>query len=169
MEYVLKYSGRRTLAAEISRTGEVIVRAPYGMSKARIENFLAQNSEKIEKAVNNAKHRKTMYSSGDAEAEFLRKKAEEIIPQRVKYYSQIMGVEPQSVRITSATKRFGSCSNRGTLCFSLNLMQYTQDVIDYVVVHELAHLAELNHSKKFWAIVERYIPDYKEKRAKLKE
>ena len=110
-----------------------------------------------------------MYSSNAPEAEALRKKAEEIIPQRVEHYAKIMGVEPKSVRITAAQKRFGSCSSRGTLCFSLNLMQYPSEAIDYVVVHELAHLIELNHSKKFWSVVEKYMPDYKKRRTMLKE
>ena len=79
-----------------------------------------------------------------------------------------MEVEPKGVSITSAQKRFGSCSNKGRLCFSFNLMQYPDEAVDYVVVHELAHLKELNHSKKFWAIVECYMPDYKSRRAMLR-
>lgn len=169
MEYRLIRSARKTLAVEISRDGEVIVRAPLKMPKQYIEKFLSERHERIEDAIERTRERKPMYSSSAPEAEALRKRAEEIIPQRVEYYAKIMGVEPKSVRITAAQKRFGSCSSRGTLCFSLNLMQYPGVAIDYVVVHELAHLVELNHSKKFWSVVEKYIPDYKKRRAMLKE
>ena len=91
------------------------------------------------------------------------------IPPKVEYFSKLMGVEPCSVRITGAQKRFGSCSSKGNICFSFNLMQYPEEAVDYVVVHELAHLIELNHSRKFWDIVEKYIPDYKVRRQMLKE
>lgn len=169
MKYTLIRSGRRTLSAEISRGGEIIVRAPYKTPQANIEKFLDANREYIEKAVERAQKRKIMYSADSPEGEILRKKAEDYIPKRVEYYSEIMQLKPQSVRITSAQKRFGSCSNQGRVCFSFNLMQYPLEVVDYVIVHELAHLSELNHSKKFWAIVEKYIPDYKKRRALLKE
>ena len=169
VEYRLVRSGRRTLAAEITREGEIIVRAPYRMSKQHIEKFLDDNKERIERATNRAKARKPSYSSDAPEAEELRRKAEALIPPKVEYYAKIMNLEPKSVRITAAQKRFGSCSSRGTLCFSFNLMQYSEAAIDYVVVHELAHLVELNHSPKFWSVVERYMPDYKKRRAMLKE
>ena len=169
MEYTLKRSGRKTLAAEIARGGEVIVRAPYKMPKEQIEKFLYENREKIENAVKRAKTHKLMYSADAREAELLRQKAEKIIPPKVAYYANVMNLKPTSVRITSAQKRFGSCSSRGTLCFSFNLMQYSDRAVDYVVIHELAHLKELNHSKKFWSIVEKYLPDYKERRAELRE
>lgn len=169
MEYKLIRSWRRTLAAEISHGGEVIVRAPYQMSMQYIEKFLDNNRQRIEKAIEQTKARRPSYSSDAPEAEMLLKKAKEIIPPKVEHYAKLMNLEPQSVRITSAQKRFGSCSSRGTLCFSFNLMQYPDEAIDYVVVHELAHLKELNHSKQFWAIVEKYMPDYKKRRAMLKE
>ena len=169
MNYTLIRSARRTLAAEVKRGGEIVVRAPYKMSVERIEKFLTDNENRILKAVEAAKKATPSFASTDAEAKELREKATEIIPPKVEYYSSLMGLEPKSVRITSAQKRFGSCSSRGTLCFSFNLMQYPEEAVDYVVVHELAHLVELNHSKKFWNIVEKYMPDYKKRRAMLKE
>ena len=169
VEYKLIRSGRKTLAAEITREGDIIVRAPYRISKQHIEKFLEDNKERIERAVKRAKAHKPSYSSDAPEADELRRKAEAIIPEKVAYYAKIMNLEPKSVRITAAKKRFGSCSSRGTLCFSFNLMQYPEEAIDYVVVHELAHLVELNHSKKFWSVVEKYMPDYKKRRAILKE
>ena len=169
MEYKLIRSGRRTLAAEIVRGGEVIVRAPYRMPIQQIEAFLMKNSEKINAAVKRAQNKPAAVLLSPKETEELRNKAKMIIPERVAYYAEIMGVKPESVKITSAEKRFGSCSDKGRLCFSYNLMLYPEKAVDYVVVHELAHLTELNHSPAFWRLVEKYMPDYKERRAMLRE
>ena len=168
MDYRLVRSSRRTLAAEIARGGEIIVRAPMHMPISRIEAFLHENEKKICEAAERAKNATPSYSQNDKEAEELIKRAKEVIPQRVEYFSKLMGLEPAGVSITSAQKRFGSCSSKGRLCFSFNLMQYPDEAVDYVVVHELVHLKELNHSKKFWAIVESYLPDYKSRRAMLR-
>lgn len=80
-----------------------------------------------------------------------------------------MGVTPTSIKINSAKTRWGSCSSRKGLNFSWRLVMAPDDVIDYVVVHELAHFFQMNHSAKFWAIVEQVLPDYKQRQAKLKE
>jgi len=80
-----------------------------------------------------------------------------------------MGVTPASVKINSAKTRWGSCSSHKSLNFSWLLIMASDDVIDYVVVHELAHIFEMNHSKRFWAIVEKVLPDYKQRQEKLKE
>ena len=72
-------------------------------------------------------------------------------------YSAIMGLVPNEIKITSAKKRFGSCSGRGTVCFSKYLCLYPDSAIEYVVVHELAHLKHLDHSKSFHALVEKYL------------
>lgn len=169
MEYTLLRSARQTLAVEILRGGNIIVRAPYKMRICDIEQFLISNEERILKASQKAENAIRMYSDGDKEAEMLRRKANAVIPQKVEFYSNIMHVKPKSLRITGAKKRFGSCSSSGSVCFSFNLMQYPDDVIDYVVVHELAHLIELNHGANFWKIVASYIPDYKQRRTMLKK
>ena len=80
-----------------------------------------------------------------------------------------MGVRPTGIRITAARTRFGSCSAKNRLCFSWRLMDYPDAVIDYVVVHELAHIVHKNHGPRFWELVERYMPDYKRRRAMLRE
>jgi len=80
----------------------------------------------------------------------------------------IMNVKPRNIRVGSAKRNWGSCSSSGTVSYPWRLIMADNDVIDYLVVHELAHLIEPNHSSNFWAIVKKYIPDYKEKKAKLK-
>jgi len=91
------------------------------------------------------------------------KKATEIIPTKVKFYAQMAALSYSRISITGATRRWGSCTSKKTLNFSWRLMMTPQEVIDYVVVHEICHLAELNHSSKFWDRVRALVPDYKQK------
>ena len=79
-----------------------------------------------------------------------------------------MGLRPAGITITGARTRFGSCSSKRRISFSFRLMQYPCEAIDYVVVHELAHLRHMNHSAQFYALIEQYMPDYKARRALLK-
>ena len=98
----------------------------------------------------------------------LRQKAKAYIPPRVAYWAARMDLVPAAVKITSARTRFGSCSSKNTLCFSLYLMQYPPAAIDAVVVHELCHMRQRNHSPAFYAEVARWLPDYKEREKWLK-
>lgn len=79
-----------------------------------------------------------------------------------------MGVTYKSVLITSAKTRWGSCSGKNALHYSFRLLYVTQELMEYVVVHELAHTVHKNHSRAFWTLVERYVPDWRERRKKLK-
>ena len=91
------------------------------------------------------------------------------LSEKLRAYAGQMGVMPARLRISSAISRWGSCSAQKNLNFSWRLIMAEDAVIDYVVVHELAHLKELNHSERFWAVVESVFPDYRERRAKLRE
>ena len=97
-----------------------------------------------------------------------KKKAHEVIPQRVEFYARMYGYSYNKVRITRAQKRLGSCSYKGNLNFSWRLIMAPIEVIDYVVVHELAHLEVRNHSKRFWSKVKLMMPDYKQRVGWLK-
>jgi predicted metal-dependent hydrolase len=79
-----------------------------------------------------------------------------------------MGVEPNAIKITAAKKRFGSCSGKNSICFSLFLMAYPKEAVDYVVVHELAHIKEKNHGKNFYRFIASVMPDYKYRQSLLK-
>ena len=100
---------------------------------------------------------------------FYRKAAKALLPSAVERFAPLVGKAPQQVRITSAKTRWGSCSAKGGLNFSWRLLCAPPEAMDYVVVHELAHLIEFNHSSRFWAIVEGILPDYKARRQSLKE
>ena len=96
-------------------------------------------------------------------------KASELIPPRVDYFTNITKDKYGIIKITSAEKRWGSCSSLGNLNFSWRLIMAPQQIIDYVIVHEIAHLTEKNHGKKFWLKVEEIMPDYQERRTWLKQ
>ncbi len=98
---------------------------------------------------------------------WLKNKAKEYIPQRVEYFSERFGFSYNKVIIRAQKSRWGSCSSNGTLSFNYKLMYFNSKVIDYVVIHELCHLKEMNHSQKFWKLVEAIMPDYKHHKTKL--
>lgn len=108
----------------------------------------------------------------NAESEFVawyKKQARGVLTERVSYYAEKHGFEVKKIRISSARTRWGSCSSRGTLSFTWRLVLAPLEILDYVVVHELCHLRELNHSRIYWALVEDILPEYKAHRAWLKE
>lgn len=169
MNYKLIRSKRKTLSLEITENLEIIVRAPNRLSNKFIDDFVLSKSdwikEKTELIDNRVKNKK-VYSNEDILK--LKQKANTSLPEKIGYWSNKMHLYPSSVKVTSAKKRFGSCSAKNSLCFSLYLFDYPDEAIDYVVVHELAHIKEHNHSKRFWRVVENYLPDYKEREKLLK-
>ena len=170
-DYEIIRSKRRTLGLEITADLRVVVRAPYWCSKREIERFVASHEGWIARHLVTQRERAAAAAARQVTPEEearLRALAAEVIPQRVAYYSARMGLVPAGVHITSAEKRFGSCSSKNSLCFSWRLMQYPPEAIDYVVVHELAHLRHRNHKREFYALIERYLPDYREREKLLK-
>lgn len=91
----------------------------------------------------------------------VKKHACDYIPARVNFLAKRNGFDYNSVRIKDQQTRWGSCSNKKNLSFNYRLMSFNKKVIDYVIVHELCHLKEMNHSQKFWKLVEEIMPDYK--------
>jgi predicted metal-dependent hydrolase len=97
-----------------------------------------------------------------------RARAAGILVARVAHFAPLFGVGPPVVRIKDMRSRWGSCSTRGRISLHWGLVMLSRDVLDYVVVHELAHLREMNHGARFWRGVEEILPDYRERRARLK-
>ena len=100
--------------------------------------------------------------------ELYKKIAHNHINKRVNYFKNKMDVKPIKIGITSAKTRWGSCSGKNSINFSLKLIMADNKTIDYVIIHELAHIKQHNHSKKFWNIVESIMPDYLEQKERLK-
>ncbi len=142
------------------------MRAPLRCSDAYIEGFIAKNQGWIER--HRAERLKEKHYTPEEVAE-LRRRAKEFLPARAAYFAARMGVKPAAVKITSARTRYGSCNSKGNICYSLYLMDKSPRAVDYVVVHELAHLRQLNHSAAFYEEIERILPDYKERIKELKE
>jgi len=170
MTYTVIRSSRRTLAAEITRDAEVIIRAPRFVSQREIQAFVEKHSEWISTHLTKRLQSIEAHPEPNAdEAAVLKSRAAAEIPPRVKYYAELMSLSPAAVTITSARTRFGSCSANNRLCFSWRLMQYPQEAIDYVIVHELAHIVHKNHSQRFYDLIAQHLPDWKERRNLLKE
>lgn len=169
MEYSVIYSSRKSIGIKIEN-GKIIVKAPYGTGAKVIEKALLKHREWIEKAIVRERNRRENEALLDAATVYrLREAAKEYFGERCPYYARLMGTDYTALNITAAKKRFGSCSSKGSISFSYLLMLYPEAAREYVIVHELAHRTEMNHSPRFYAIVEKYMPDYKERRALLKD
>lgn len=179
-------SNRKTLAIQINPDLSVTVRAPMYAPQSDIERILREKEGWIQKHIEKireqeAKRKKTQGEKGEygesVEREYLTNeeikkladKALQHIPKRVSYYAKQIGVTYGKITIRNQKTRWGSCSSKGNLNFNCLLMLTSPGVIDYVVVHELCHRKEMNHSGAFWAEVEKVLPDYKEQVKWLKE
>lgn len=169
-DYTLIRARRRTMSLQLDRDGRAVVRAPYGVKKEFIDRFVAEHEVWLARAREKQQNRRLAHPEPtDEERKALLARAKEYLPMRVDYWSGIMGLTPTGLKITSARTRFGSCSGKNSLCFSWRLMQYPPEPIDYVVVHELAHIRHHDHSPAFYALIERYMPDWRERMKLLKE
>ncbi len=161
--YRLCRSRRKTLALEITRQGEVVVRAPLKFPQQEIQAFVESHRDWIAVHLEKQRQRIAAQAFSPAEEARLRRMAQEILPEKTAHFAKVMGLYPTDVKITSAKTRFGSCSGKNSICYSWQLMAYPEAAIDYVVVHELAHIRHKNHGAEFYALIARYLPDYKER------
>ncbi len=168
--YRVLRSKRRSVSVEITPGLEVLVRAPQRMPQAMIEDFVERHRDWVETHLAKARERASRLPPEPTEEEKqeLIRRAKELLPERVAHYSAVMGLTPTGITVTGAQKRFGSCSGKNRLCFSWRLMRYPQEAIDYVVVHELAHIRHKNHGNAFYALIASVLPDYKEREALLR-
>lgn len=166
-------SNRRTISLEITRTGDVLVRAPRHMSEAKIQQFVRDKSgwlqKHLQKRETEQEALKEVGRFTEQEIKKLQALAKQVIPDKVAYYARLLGVTYGRISIRRQKTRWGSCSREGNLNFNCLLMMVPPEVLDYVVVHELSHRLEMNHSARFWAQVEKVIPDYRKPRKWLKE
>ncbi|MBE6856443.1 MAG: M48 family metallopeptidase [Ruminococcus sp.] len=160
MEYKIKRSSRKTLCLEITAEG-LLVRAPLRASNADIASFVETKRDWIEKHLKKVQERESSaVKLTRKELEELAEQALKIIPQRVAYYAPQVGVTYGRITIRNQHTRWGSCSSKGNLNFNCLLMLTPPEVLDSVVVHELCHRKEMNHSAKFYEHVLRVYPDY---------
>lgn len=159
--YKLIRSERKSLSLRINEALEVVVRAPSRIPQPMIDQFVRNNTSWIIENTEKTKvHMQKHPLPTEQMINELKQSASEYIPGRVEYYARIMGLEPAGISITAAKTRFGSCSSKDRVCFSCLVMRYPKEAIDYVIVHELAHIVHKNHGKAFYALIERILPDY---------
>ena len=163
---------RKTLSIRITQEGNLEIRAPLGMPKGEIEAFLKEKAQWIET------HRAKVLAEyaqgqeaplGEEEILALAEQMRQRLPEKLNRHAASMGVTFGRVTIRCQQTRWGSCSSRGNLNFNCLLMLAPEEVLDYVVVHELAHRKQMNHSALFWQEVERECPDYKKSLRWLKD
>ena len=172
IEYQLIRSKRRSIALLITDDAILRVRAPYKVSRELIEDFIRKKTAWIERHLKKAREQKQIVCAKRQSAHpvrYYKKQARQVIPLRVKELSCLTGLGYKGIKITSARKRFGSCSPINSLTFSWRLLLAPGKVLDYVIIHELAHTVEKNHSRRFWGKIEELMPDYKFSHVWLKE
>ncbi len=162
-------SARRTLSLEIRPDGSVLVRAPLRAGTLRIRAFVMAHRAWIEEQRRRAAKAPPAEKLSREELDALRREAKRRLPARAAYYAPLVGVRFGRISIRCQKTRWGSCSGKGNLNFNLLLMLAPEAVQDYVVVHELCHLLEMNHSARFWQNVQRVLPEYAASRAWLRE
>ncbi|MCR5503733.1 MAG: M48 family metallopeptidase [Lachnospiraceae bacterium] len=177
IEYRIVRSKRKTVGIEIGPDAAVTVRAPERVSLREIERILTEKEAWI------LKNRRRILNRLEEEAgrppeetekltaeevRQLKRKAMVVIPERVRYYAPILHVSYGRISIRTQHSRWGSCSSKGNLNFNCLLMLMPPEVVDYIVVHELAHRLEMNHSPRFYGIVAGILPNYREMEKYLK-
>ena len=167
--YTLVRSSRKTISILIKPNGEVEVRCPKCCSKREVETFLVSKEDWIRKHLESIAQRPKLPTFSETERKALAEQAAEILPEKVRHYSQRIGVSCGRITIRSQRTRWGSCSTGGNLSFNCLLMLCPEPVQDYVVIHELCHRKEMNHSPAFWSEVEKHCPDYRIHRKWLKD
>lgn len=168
----VKKSVRRTVLLSVAEDGTVLLKAPVTLTGEEIKRFLQKHDRWIEKQISLREEQREKAAALNFTPEqvaALKERARVVLERRVVYYSERMGVRPAGVGITSARTRWGSCSGKNRLNFSYRLILLPPDAVDYVVVHELAHIRVKNHGAGFYREVEKYLPDYRQRIAVLKQ
>ena len=168
--YELIRSGRKTLALEVTRDCRVLVRAPRRVSQKAIDDFVARHADWIAIHLERQRQRALLAPPAPTpvEIEALKARARAVLPPKIAFWSEKMGVVPTGFKVTAARTRYGSCNGKNSLCFSCFLMNQPETAIELVVVHELCHIRVKNHGPDFYTLLERYLPDYRERKKLLR-
>ena len=172
LTYRVVRSGRKTLALEITPQGEILVRAPRHTSEAVIRRFVEGKRRWLESHLAQVRARAAAAAAQprltEEERNDLRERARPVFEARANRFAPLLGVKWGKITVRTQRSRWGSCSAAGNLSFNALLLLTPPEVLDYVVVHELCHRKEMNHSARFWAEVERLVPDWRTHRLWLR-
>ena len=153
------------MSLEVTRDRRLVVRAPLQAKKEEIDAFVAKHEAWAQKHL--ATMPPPLPEPTAEEIAVLKRRAAEILPGKVAHWSAVTDLKPTGLKITTARRRYGSCSGKNSLCFSCFLMRCPEEAIDLVVVHELCHIKEKNHGPGFYALLGHYLPDYRERKKLL--
>ena len=166
--YQIIRSDRKTMAIQIMPDGSVVVRCPKRIRVDEVRKFVNSKSTWIEKHLTSRVPRNEEKLT-DSELKELRERTRILVTERVRYFAPLVGVTYNQIAIRVQRTRWGSCSSKGNINFNCLLALVPPDVLDYIVVHELCHRKELNHSERFWTEVGKVLPDYKIRKKWLKD
>jgi len=160
----------RSLRLQVSCDAAVTAVAPWYFPLQAIENFVYRHADWIlnKVAFFKSKPRRILPGGSHADYRLYKQEAADFISERLAYYSQFYGFIFRRFSVKKQKTRWGSCSRRGNLNFNYKIIKLPVRLADYIIVHELCHLREMNHSRRFWNLVERAVPDYRECRRELK-
>lgn len=164
---------RKSISIKIRNSSLIEVHAPFGIEDKDIDAFVEKHGDWINAKLAEMKEAESALNSIDvaSKAEFDEKieLAKKIIPEKCAYYADMIGVDYGRITLKAQKTLFGSCSAAGNLNFNIALMFAPEKVLDYVIIHELCHLKEMNHSMDFWHEVEKVMKDYKVERQWLND
>lgn len=165
------YTRRKSLGLQVKSDGSVYARVPRGTADEVIRYFIEKHKSwilrKRNRLINAPQGPVTRLPEVTSEAG--KRQIRRLVTQRAAYYAGLMGVSYGRISMRNQKTRWGSCSSDGNLNFNCRLLFVPPELVDYVVVHELAHRRHMNHSPAFWQEVERYLPDYRDRRERLKQ
>jgi predicted metal-dependent hydrolase len=168
ISYTLKrFSRQKCVRFSVSREKALLVTAPKRTPLYWIEGVLVKQQEWILRAFDSFKNEPSYRQIGSYKTH--KEKARSLISERLIHWNQFYNFQYGRISIRNQKTRWGSCSRKGNLNFSWKLAVLPEDLADYVIVHELCHLKEFNHSAKFWGLVAKTIPDYKKRRNELRQ
>ena len=169
MEYTVLRSRRKTIAIEITPAGQVVVRCPQRMSRREIQQFVSSRQHWITTHLNRIAQSPVLPPFSESELQEMVRWAKDTLPERVALWAARAGVTYGRITIRRQHSRWGSCSSKGNLNFNCLLALVPEEVLDYIIVHELCHRKQMNHSPAFWAEVARLLPDYAAAQSWLKD
>ena len=163
-------SSRKTLAVQVLTDGSIQVRAPYRASDGMIRQFLDEHQEWIMKHAEQNRERSANRGPAftDSEIRGMAEETKRFLPALINEHAARLGAHPAHVTVRKQKTRWGSCSSKGNLNFNCLLARVPEQVRRYVVIHELCHLKEMNHSPAFWRLVASQMPDYQKAKEWLK-
>ncbi len=163
ISYKIKKSKRaKRMRLAVYCDGSIVVTSPFGVGKSTVEKFLADKKQWLYSKIQFFKKIDSKAIRTFSHKDYLQNKdaALTLVNERVQFYNEIYGFSFNKISIKNQKTRWGSCSSKKNLNLNYKIVFLPQKHQDYIIVHELCHLKELNHSRKFWALVEKALPDY---------